>query len=128
MQVKEGRVAKCGVLASGVSHAGNQWRRQDYVIEFHEFETDQWSQKITISLMGDNIERFSLRENDIVSFRFTCQVREFQGRFYPEFRIVPDSFEKKPVNEPAVAPLTNAPKVDASEPSPNVKVDNLPFD
>ena len=54
MQI-EGNVYKVGEVQSGTSQQGNQWRRQNVVVEYYENPTDMWTQKIVLQLGGNHI-------------------------------------------------------------------------
>ena len=84
---------KVGQLQTGTGQNG-EWQRQDYVIEYFEHDTDMWTQKIIISLMGDNIKHYGLQVGDKVKVRFGLNFREYQGRFYQDVRLAQDGITK----------------------------------
>ena len=122
---------KVGQLQTGTGQNG-EWQRQDYVIEYFEHETDMWTQKIIVSLMGDNIKHYDLHVGDKVKVRFGLNFREYQGRFYQDVRLAQDGITKlsslggvqqqKPAGEPAG---TSAQPQQAAQ--ADGKGDGLPF-
>ena len=93
MEIKEANVFKVGTLKSGVNQQGNPWKKQEYVIEFYENNTDMWSQKIVIVLMNDNIDKYNLQEGDKVSLRCSLTAREYNGNFYQEVIMAKDTLK-----------------------------------
>ena len=89
----QGNVMKVGQLKAGTGQNG-EWMRQDYVIEYYEHETDMWTQKIIISLMGDNIKHYGLQVGDKVKVRFGLNYREYNGNFYQDVRLAQDGITK----------------------------------
>jgi hypothetical protein len=63
----------------GVSRAGNEWKKQDFVIE----TTDQFPKKICFTLFNDkitNLEGFS--EGDEVEVSFSIESRDYNGKWF----------------------------------------------
>ena len=129
----QGNIMKVGQLQTGTGQNG-EWQRQDYVIEYFEHETDMWTQKIIVSLMGDNIKHYGLQVGDKVKVRFGLNFREYQGRFYQDVRLAQDGITKlsslgggtiaKPAQTNAPQGTTAAP---AATPQAEGKGDDLPF-
>ena len=124
---------KVGQLQTGTGQNG-EWQRQDYVIEYFEHETDMWTQKIIVSLMGDNIKHYGLQVGDKVKVRFGLNFREYQGRFYQDVRLAQDGITKlsslggvttaKPAQTNAPQGTTTA---QAATPQADGDGDDLPF-
>ena len=124
---------KVGQLQMGTGQNG-EWQRQDYVIEYFEHETDMWTQKIIISLMGDNIKHYGLQVGDKVKVRFGLNFREYQGRFYQDVRLAQDGITKLSSlggGTTAQPAQTNAPQGTTAAPQQpqqqNEQNDDLPF-
>lgn len=124
---------KVGQLQTGTGQNG-EWQRQDYVIEYFEHDTDMWTQKIIISLMGDNIKHYGLQVGDKVKVRFGLNFREYQGRFYQDVRLAQDGITKlSSLGAGTTAKLaqTNAPQgttaAPVTTPQAKGKSDDLPF-
>lgn len=129
----QGNVMKVGQLQTGTGQNG-EWQRQDYVIEYFEHETDMWTQKIIISLMGDNIKHYGLQVGDKVKVRFGLNFREYQGRFYQDVRLAQDGITKLSSlggQQQAQQPAGEAAGTTAAPQSPQQqegeKKDDLPF-
>ena len=131
----QGNVMKVGQLKTGTGQNG-EWQRQDYVIEYFEHETDMWTQKIIISLMGDNIKHYGLQVGDKVKVRFGLNFREYNGNFYQDVRLAQDGITKlsslgggataQPAPQNAPQGNTAAPGV-TPQPTTEGKADDLPF-
>lgn len=124
---------KVGQLQTGTGQNG-EWQRQDYVIEYFEHETDMWTQKIIVSLMGDNIKHYGLQVGDKVKVRFGLNFREYQGRFYQDVRLAQDGITKLSSlsgGTTAKPAQTNAPQgttaTQAATPQAEGNGDDLPF-
>lgn len=62
----------------GVSKAGKEWSRQDYVIETKE----QYPKKIAFSVMNDNIMNFGLTIGQEVDIHIDINATEWNGKWY----------------------------------------------
>lgn len=62
----------------GVSKAGKEWSRQDYVIETKE----QYPKKIAFSVMNDNIMNFGLTVGQEVEINIDINATEWNGKWY----------------------------------------------
>lgn len=79
----EGTIIQIMPLASGQStRTGNMWRKQEFVIETFA----QYPKKIFMSLMGEKIDQFPLREGDRVRVSVDLESREYNGRWYSDIR------------------------------------------
>lgn len=62
----------------GVSKAGKEWSRQDYVIETKE----QYPKKIAFSVMNDNIMNFGLTVGQEADIHVDINATEWNGKWY----------------------------------------------
>ncbi len=69
-------------LASGTSKAGNQWKKQEYVLETH----DAYPKKVHFDFFGDRADQYPLEVGDEVTVSFDIESREFNGRWYTDIR------------------------------------------
>ena len=83
----KGRIMKVLPVTSGTSQNGNEWKKQEFVFEYFEQQTDRYSDKVCLSIMNDRIAEYDLHENDEVLIGFGHSIREYQGRFYNELRL-----------------------------------------
>ena len=93
--IRKVNVCAVGQIQSGVSrNTGNQWRKQEFVVEWHENPTDTQSQKIVLSVMNDNIDKLKVQVGDKMEVRFDLKYREYNGRYYMEVYAPFDEMKK----------------------------------
>lgn len=63
---------------SGVSKAGNQWKKREYVLETLE----NYPKKVHFDLFGDRADQYPLNVGDEIVLSFDINSREFNGRWY----------------------------------------------
>lgn len=68
----------------GISkRTGEEWITREYVIETQE----QYPKKMVFEVFGrDNIEKFNIRKDDIITVHFDIDAREWQGRWFNQIR------------------------------------------
>ena len=69
-------------LQSGTSKAGNQWQKQDFILE----TGGQYPRKVCICLFGDNVAKFPLQVGQSVTASVDIESREFNARWYTDIR------------------------------------------
>ena len=67
---------------SGSSKSGNSWRKQEYIIE----TGGQYPKKVCVSVWGDKIEQFGLKQGEQVTLGIDVESREYNGRWYTEVK------------------------------------------
>lgn len=78
MQVK-GTLLQILKLESGVSKAGKEWKKQDFVIETNE----QFPKKVCFTLFGDKISLIEgINEGTEIEVFFSLESRDFNGKWY----------------------------------------------
>ena len=110
----KGRIYKLFPIQSGKSAKGNDWEKQDFIFEYFEHETDRWSDKVLLSIMGDRMREADLHEGDQVIIGFGHNVRDWQGKYFNDVRCykiekVGASAQQKPT-ENATTATQNAPQ------------------
>ena len=132
----KGRIERLLPIRKGVRNDGTEWHSQEFVFEYHEHDTDRFSDKVLLSVMNDRIKEYDLHEGDEVTIGFGHNIREWQGRIFNEVRIY--KFEKVKgvaVVQQQTEPTINHPEAQAT-PEPAVisqsadesgKKDDLPF-
>ena len=65
-------------LQSGTSQAGNQWKKQEYVLETEE----TYPRKVCFDFFGDKVDQFPLNAGDRIRLNFDIESREYNGRWY----------------------------------------------
>lgn len=133
----QGRIIMVAPEVGGTSKAGNNWRKQEYVLE----TMAQYPKKICFSLWGERIDQFSIQEGEELTVQIDLESREFNGRWYTEVRawnvtrgFVSLEQPSQPAATPAyVAPNVGAPsfgaapQVESSQFMPQTEGDDLPF-
>lgn len=115
---------------SGVSKAGNEWKKQEYVLETH----DQYPKKVCFQIFGaDRIAQAAIQAGEELTVSFDIDSREWQGRWFTSINAwkVERPIAEAPANAlgsitpndvmPSGAP-TITPDFNASNPA-----DDLPF-
>ena len=118
-------------LQSGVSQAGNNWKKQEYVLETEV----SYPKKVHFDFFGDKADQFPLNVGDRVRLSFDIESREYNGRWYTSIRgwkaeaaaaaaaaEVPQQGPAVAAAAPAGAPVPPPPAFNTPEAS-----DDLPF-
>lgn len=99
-------------LQTGTSKAGNQWQKQDFILE----TGGQYPRKVCICLFGDNVAKFPLQVGQSVTASVDIESREFNARWYTDVRawnVVYNGQQQQ--GAPAPAPTATAP---TAQPAP----------
>lgn len=63
----------------GTSKTGNEWKKQEYVLETH----DQYPRKVCFQIFGaDKIQQAAIQPGEELKVYFDIDSREYQGRWY----------------------------------------------
>lgn len=128
MEVK-GRIILKLPPMSGTSKAGNQWNKQEYVLETIE----NFPRKIHFDFFGDRANQYPLEVGDTVVLSFDIESREFNGRWYTSIRGWKAEKEDANAQQQNAAPQPAAPAQVAQEPAQQFdnftseEQDDLPF-
>ena len=136
--IRKVNVCMVGQIQSGTSQqTGNQWRKQEYVVEWHENESDTQTQKLVMSVMNDNIEKMNVQVGDKLEIRFDLRTREYNGRYYQDVYAPFDAIRKlgtigggttaQPAQTNAPQGTTAAPTATPQPQAEGEKKDDLPF-
>lgn len=71
-----GRIIQVLPLASGVSKAGNSWRKQEYILETF----DQYPRKVIFNFFNNTIDQYPLQVGEDIILSFDLDSRSFVGR------------------------------------------------
>lgn len=73
-------------VQSGTSQAGNDWQRQEIMVQ--EI-VGEYPQSVVLTLMGDRIEKFSeyVKTPKIATFHFAMEAKEYNGRYWNSMRL-----------------------------------------
>jgi hypothetical protein len=79
MEIK-GKINQILKPATGLSKAGNEWKKQEFVIETSE---DQYPKQICFTLFNDKLNLLDgLKPGIEVNVSFSVESREFNGKWY----------------------------------------------
>lgn len=144
-----GRIVQVLPQASGVSRTGNNWRKQEYVLETFE----QYPRKVVFNFFNNTIDQYPLQvgEDIILSFeldsrsyvgrdgveRWSTEVRGWKaekadaqmaapGGFAPQ-QVAPGGFAPQQAAPVFNAPQPAVPQFPAAEPQAAAGTDDLPF-
>lgn len=98
-------------LQTGTSKAGNQWQKQDFILE----TGGQYPRKVCICLFGDNVTKFPLQVGQSVTASVDIESREFNARWYTDIRAWNIVYNGQQQGAPAPAPTATAP---TAQPAP----------
>lgn len=95
-------------LQTGTSKAGNQWKKQDFILE----TGGQYPRKVCICLFGDNVDKFPLQVGQSVTASVDIESREFNARWYTDVRawnVVYNAHQGAPAQAPTATSPTAQP-------------------
>ncbi len=67
---------------TGVSKAGNAWKKREYVLETQE----TYPKKVFFDFFGDRADKFPLNIGQMVKLSFDIESREYNGRWFTSIR------------------------------------------
>jgi hypothetical protein len=112
----KGKIQQILKPESGVSRSGNEWKKQEFVIETEE----QFPRKVCFTLFGDKVSLIDgLKTGEEVEVSFNVESREYNGKWFhninawkidkpvsanmpeppPEFRM--EDIPPEPMDDPA---------------------------
>ena len=106
-----GKVVQILELISGQGKNG-EWKKQEFIMETQ----GQYPKKVCITLWGDNIDKFNVREGEEIKASIDVESREYNGRWYTDVKAWRVDRDAAPQDE-------NSSFVD----SPMEEEDDLPF-
>ena len=125
MDIK-GKIIQKMEPVGGVSKAGNQWKKQEYVLE----TLDSYPRKVKFDFFGERADQYVFEVGDVITLSYDIESREFNGRWYTDirgFKAVKEdpNMASAPAPYPAeaVGPAP-APAPDAGMAAPAPPVDN----
>lgn len=108
-----GKVISILPLQKGQGKNG-EWKKQEYIIET---AASQYPKKVCVSVWGDKIDQFSMKEGEPVTVSIEIESREYNGRWYTDVRAwkVSKSQESSESSTPSAPPSFNDPGEDLEE-------------
>ena len=122
----QGKIIQILPEQGGVSKAGNEWKKQEYILETH----DQYPKKICFQIFGaDKIAQAAIQAGEELTVSIDIDSREWQGRWFTSINA--GKVERTPTAAPG-APVTPDNVVPAAAPTapdfgPANPIDDLPF-
>lgn len=95
-----GTIIKVGEIQTGVSKAGNNWQKQEYVLQ----TSGDYPKTIAFTLFGKRVDEYPMVQGEIVTASIDINSREYNGRWYTEITAWAVSKE-----ESSVETVTNQP-------------------
>ena len=74
---------------SGVSKAGNSWKKKEYVLETQE----TYPKKVHFDLFGDKADKYPLSVGQTVKLSFDIESREYNGRWFTSIPLLQCSLQ-----------------------------------
>lgn len=108
MEIK-GTIVQVLPPQSGISKAGNAWKKQEYILENTE---GQFPRKVCLTTFGQTADAIQLQVGQRVTASFDLESREYNGRWYTEVRMwraVPEETAAPGIAPAAAAPIAGAP-------------------
>ncbi|MCH5221825.1 MAG: DUF3127 domain-containing protein [Muribaculaceae bacterium] len=82
MEIK-GKIIHAAEEQSGVSKAGNAWKKKEYVLETID---SQYPRKVAFTCFGDNADKIILQVGQVATIYFDIESREYNNRWYTDLR------------------------------------------
>ena len=117
MDIK-GKIIQKMEPVGGVSKAGNQWKKQEYVLE----TLDSYPKKVKFDFFGDRADQYPLEVGDVITLSYDIESREFNGRWYTDLKAMRAS-----VYQPTVAQGATVAAAPAPMAMPKESESDLPF-
>jgi hypothetical protein len=76
-----GKIVQVLDLQSGTGKNGI-WKKQDFILE----TKGQYPKKVCLTVWGDKIEQFGMREGDELTAGIEIESREYNGRWYTDVK------------------------------------------
>jgi hypothetical protein len=112
---------------SGISKMGNEWKKQEYVLETH----DQYPKKVCFQIFGaEKIDAAAIQVGEELTVSFDIDSREYQGRWFTNINAWKvERASAQPAASQTITPESVTPPAAPMMPDFNVSndSDDLPF-
>lgn len=117
-----GKIVHIQPLQEGQGKNG-PWKKQDYIIEV----PGNYPKKVCVTVWGDRIDDFKIKEGEAVTFSIDIESREFNGRWYTDVKAwkIERSEGAGTPGAPAPPPLEDLASFEADDQGDDS--DDLPF-
>ena len=125
----EGKIIVKLPLQSGVSKAGNNWSKQEYVLETQE----AYPKKIHFSFFGDRANQYPLEVGDVIRLSFDIDSHEYNGRWFTSIngwkaeKIDANAPQQQPVQQSVTSNTGTVPPPPVDFSPAGDENDDLPF-
>lgn len=118
----------------GISKSGNEWKKQEYVLEMND--QSQYPKKVCFQIFGaDRIAQAAIQPGETLTVSIDIDSREYQGRWFTNINAwkVERPMASAPISAPgAMTPDNFAPASAPTAPAapdfgPANPIDDLPF-
>ena len=110
-------------MKTGVSKQGREWKRCTYVIQY---ENGDRPKRVVFDVLGDKIDQFGIRMNEVLTVHLNIDAKEYNGRMYNN--IDAWKVEREPQQVAQQQPIqTVYPERKPAEREPQQMFDDLPF-
>ena len=117
-----GKIIQVLPEVGGISKAGNEWKKQEYVLETH----DQYPKKVCFQIFGaDKIAQAAIQPGEELTVSFDIDSREYQGRWFTSINAW--KVDRPMAAAPQAAPMGVTPDNFAPDFGPANPIDDLPF-
>ena len=124
-----GKIIQVLPEVGGISKAGNEWKKQEYVLETHY----QYPKKVCFQIFGaDKIAQAAIQPGEELTVSFDIDSREYQGRWFTSINAW--KVDRPMAAAPHAAPMgvtpasaPTAPASSAPDFGPANPIDDLPF-
>lgn len=102
----EGKILQINPLQSGEGKNGT-WKKQEFIVE----TKSQYPKKVCITVWGDKIDQFSLKESEDVKVSIELESREYNSRWYTDVRawkVEKISGTMNDIGEPEILPPSSS--------------------
>lgn len=114
-------------VQGGTSKNGNEWKKQEYVLETHE----QYPKKMCFQIFGsDKIDQAAIQLGEELTVSFDIDSHEYNGRWFTNinaWKVTRAAAAAAPSAPTANDPLAGVTSVAAPDFAPADPVDDLPF-
>ena len=77
-----GKIIKALPLQSGQGKNG-PWKKQDFILEI---PSEKFPKKVCLTVWGDNIDKFNMREGNNITASIDVESREYNGKWYTDVK------------------------------------------
>lgn len=77
-----GKVIQVFDKITGVGKTGNNWQKQEFILE----QPGQYPKKVMISVWGEKVDQFAIRNGEEITASVDVESREYNGRWYTDVK------------------------------------------